>query len=361
MLRRIPYTPLVCLVLLVSLCFLSPSWAVAPDESLDVLLKPNNSNLATSPPLQQGRAKRSNFGLPGPWTGNPYVPALSGISKVKAPPPIMYPAIAPMMGCFLPSPRVGQWQIGAQAIFATVRGQVQWPPNWWQWYGYGGSGYQDWTDFTSNLGLPAHQVIPEVNAKYQFRCNWAVQYSGLGTEIKGGKWIDNWFLFGFQGGGSTPQLWSPGQQIQSRYQFAYQKVGLVYDAVKNCNASLSLFGGWMHTDFRIDANCYNCGWYQSTLSKTMDTAAVGLEFQKCIVTAPNGGTFSCDAKATGMFMDDVAGVDVQVGGRYTIPVNCGRWGYMKGGYRLIDLKKGQQDYAIKTALEGGFVEMGFIF
>jgi hypothetical protein len=111
MLRRIPYTPLVCLVLLVSLFFLSPSWAVAPDESLDVLLKPNNSNLATSPPLQQGRAKRPNFGLPAPWTGNPYVPAPAGISKVKAPPPIMYPAIAPMMGCFLPSPRVGQWQI----------------------------------------------------------------------------------------------------------------------------------------------------------------------------------------------------------------------------------------------------------
>jgi hypothetical protein len=272
---------------------------------------------------------------------------------------MFFPAAAPMIGCFLPTPRVGQWQIGVQAIFANIRAQVQWPPNSTNW-GWGW-GYSEWTDFANNLGLPAHQVIPEVNAKYQFRCNWALQYTGLGTEIKGGKWVDNWFIFGFQGGGGSPQLWSPGQQVQSRWQYSYQKVGLVYDAVKNCKASISLFGGWAHADSRIDANCFNCGNWQSTLSKSIDTAAVGLELQKCMTTAPNGGTFSCEAKAVGMFGDDAAGVDVQVGGRYSIPVNCGRWGYMKGGYRLIDLKKSQNDFAIKTALDGGFVEMGFIF
>ena len=360
MLRRIPYTLLVCLVLLASLCFVSTSWAVNPDDSLDVLLKPNNSNLAANPVVHQTKsAKRSNFGFPAPWTGNPYVQGPSTIRKVQAPPPMFFPAAAPMIGCFLPTPRVGQWQIGVQAIFANIRAQVQWPPNFANWFG--GWGYQDWTDFANNLGLPAHQVIPEVNAKYQFRCNWALQYTGLGTEIKGGKWVDNWFIFGFQGGGGSPQLWSPGQQVQSRWQYSYQKVGLVYDAVKNCKASISLFGGWAHADSRIDANCFNCGNWQSTLSKSIDTAAVGLELQKCMTTAPNGGTFSCEAKAVGMFGDDAAGVDVQVGGRYSIPVNCGRWGYMKGGYRLIDLKKSQNDFAIKTALDGGFVEMGFIF
>jgi len=357
MLRRIPYTPLVCLVLLVSMCFLSPSWAVAPDESLDVLLKPNNTNLAASPAIHQTKAKRPNFGFPAPWAGNPYVPGPSRITKVKALPPTLLPMSAPAMGCFLPMPRPGQWQIGVQGIYARLRGSVQWPRYTWSW----GWGYQEQADFTDSFGLPAHQVIPEVNAKYQFRCNWGLQYSGLWTEVKGGKWVDNWFYFGFQGGGSTPQIWSPGQQIQSRWQHGYQKVGLVYDALKSCKATLSLFGGFMHADDRIDANCYMCGNFQNTFSKSMDTAAVGVEFQKCVATNFNGGTFSCDAKATALFVDDVEGVDVQAGGRYTIPMNCGRWGYMKGGYRLIDLKKGPSDYVLKTALEGGYLEMGFIF
>ncbi len=358
MLRRIPYTLLVCLVLLASSGFLSTSWAVAPDESLDVLLKPNNSNLAAGPVVHQAKAKRSHLGFPAPVAGNPYFQGPLPITKVKALPPNVCAVMGPGIGCFLPMPRPGQWQIGVQGIYARLRGQVQWPPNWGMWFG-GGFGYQDWTDFNDNLGLPAHQVIPEVNARYQFRCNWSIQYSGLGTEVKGGKWIDNWFIFGFQGG--TPQLWSPGQQVQSRWQHDYQKIGLLYDAIKTCKGVLSIFGGYMHADDRIDAGCVNCGWWLNTLSKSMDTAAVGLEFQKCQLTQWNGGTFSCDAKVTAMFVDDVAGVDVQAGGRYTIPMNCGRWGYMKGGYRLVDLKQSQNDYAIKTALEGGYLEMGFIF
>ena len=113
MLRRIPYTLLVCLVLLASLTFLSTSWAVAPDESLDVLLKPNNSNLAAGPVVHQAKAKRSHLGFPAPVAGNPYFQGPSPIiTKVKAPQPSLCAVTAPGVGCLLPMPRPGQWQIG---------------------------------------------------------------------------------------------------------------------------------------------------------------------------------------------------------------------------------------------------------
>ena len=359
MLRRIPYTLLVCLVLLASFGFLSTSWAVAPDESLDVLLKPNNSNLAAGPVVHQAKAKRSHLGFPAPVAGNPYFPGPLPITKVKAPQPGVCAPMAPGIGCLLPMPRPGQWQIGVQGIYARTRGTVKWPR--YAWIMYGGM-YNQNTDLNDSMGLPAHWAIPEVNARYQFRCNWAIQYSALGMEEQGSNWIQDFFFFGWFPGAMTPQLWSPGQMIQTRWQHDYQKIGLLYDAIKSCKGALSIFGGYMHADDRLDAGCLNCGGiWQTSFSKSMDTVAAGLEFQKCQITQWNGGTFSFDAKVTAMFVDDVNGWDVQVGGRYTIPMNCGRWGYMKGGYRLIDLKQGQYDYWLETALEGGYLEMGFIF
>ncbi|MGC8658453.1 MAG: hypothetical protein ACP5U1_05205 [Desulfomonilaceae bacterium] len=356
MLRRIPYTPLVCIVILVSLCLLSTSWAVAPDESLDVLLKPNNSNLATSPVVKQAKAKKSHLGFPAPWPGNPYFQGPPPITKVKAQPSACA-GPAPGFGCLLPMPRPGQWQIGVQGIYARTRGTVKWPRNWWLWGGTFGQN----CDLNDSLGLPAHWVIPEINMRYQFRCNWALQASGLGMEEQGSNWPSDFFYFGWYPGAMTPQLWGPGQVVQTRWQHDYWKIGLLYDALKTCKGALSVFGGYMHADNRIDAGCVNCGWWTTTFSKSMDTIAAGLEFQKCQLAQWNGGTFSCDAKVTGMFADDVNGWDVQVGGRYTIPMNCGRWGYMKGGYRVIDLKQGQYDYWFESCLEGGYLEMGFIF
>ena len=44
-----------------------------------------------------------------------------------------------------------------------------------------------------------------------------------------------------------------------------------------------------------------------------------------------------------------------------IPLNAGRSGYVKAGYRLVELKKSQNDFLLKDALEGGYMEFGFIF
>ena len=125
---------------------------------------------------------------------------------------------------------------------------------------------------------------------------------------------------------------------------------------------MSVFADWVHVDDRVDVTCTVCGLSNSTFSKSTDSAMVGLEVQRCMVTTRNGGTFSCDYKAGVIFGDDVEGYDLEAGGRYSIPLNrAGRWGYVKGGYRAVQLKKSQNDYLLKNTLEGGFVEFGFIF
>ena len=355
MLRRIPSTPLVCLAVFISTILLTASWAAGPDESLDMLLKPNQ--VASVPTAVPHRAKsvraasKSAAVLPG------LLPYPAGISKVKSP-CASYVACLPFLG--LPSPRVGQWEMSAQALFARLRGKIQWP----RYSQYFGNFQWDdsalWPDLTDQLQLPAHQTAGQFMARYQFRPNWGMRFSVLGFEANGGGWpsVNNWigyYVFG-------NQIITYGQQVQSKWKHTYYRLGLVYDAIQTGVAKASVFADWVHVDDRIDLwNVYS-GFYTQTFSQNTDSAIVGLEFQKCLAVMRNGGTFSSDLKGGVIFLDDVEGWDAELGGRYSIPLNAGgRWGYVKGGYRVVQLKKSRSDWVFHNTLEGGFMEFGFIF
>jgi len=261
--------------------------------------------------------------------------------------------------CILPAPLPGQWEIGVQVLFARIGGKILWPrysPYYWGWNWGQGDDFLA-AGFSDRLMLPAHKTLVDFKVRYQFRPNWAVRYSIIPLELSGGGWPDyySWFIFG-------NQLFTGGQPIQSKWQHTYQRLGLIYDAIRTCGMKVSVFADWVHADDRIDVNCTYCGFFTQTFSKGTDAAMVGLEVQRCMMKTRNGGTFSCDYKAGGIFLDDVEGYDVEVGGRYSIPLNGnGRWGYIKGGYRVVDLKKSQSEFLLKNQLEGGFVEFGFIF
>ncbi len=359
MLRRIPSTPLVCLVVFLSTIFLNASWAAGPDESLDILLKPNQAGSAPTVVAHKAKAPRAASKYVVAPVAVPYPPPPPmGITKVKPSMCLPFAVGAPM--CILPAPRMGQWEMSAQAFFASVRGKIAWP-RYSQFNNFQTDDSALWPNLTDQLQLPAHQVVGGFTASYQFRPNWAVRFSVLGFESSGGGLVqqanslNGFFVFG-------NQIFTFGQQIQTKWRHTYGRLGLVYDAIRTCNAKVSVFADWVHVDDRIDVFCSFCGFGNSTFSKNTDAAMVGLQFQKCLVTTRNGGTFSSDCKAGAMFLDNVEGWDVELGGRYSIPLNAGgRWGYLKGGYRFVNLNKSQSDFVFNNALEGGFAEFGFIF
>jgi len=247
--------------------------------------------------------------------------------------------------------------MGVQLIFGRTRGIVAWP----RYTPYLAWGSNNEVNLNDDLGLPAHAVVPEFTARYQFRPNWAFRYSVIGFQFNGGNGT-------FQGGsnglgvtyfGNVPLTW--GLQVSSQWQHTYQTLALVYDALRTCNSALSIYAGWLHTDDRISVNCVTCGFFTGIFSKGGDSGLVGMQLQQCVKTAYNGGTFSLDNRAAVIFGDDAQGWDIQLGGRYSIPLNCGRSGYAKGGYRFVDYKKNQQDFILTNAIEGGFMEFGFIF
>ncbi len=213
-------------------------------------------------------------------------------------------------------------------------------------YGY----YNNEINFTDVLALPVHLPIWEFSARYNFRPNWAFRYSVLGFEATSSGMGNNWLLFGFG--------------INAKWNHYYHRLGLVYDALRSCKAKVSVFADWVHTDDTITANCSVCStsiYGTPKWGKNGDSMIAGLEFQRCVRTFANGGTFSLDCRAGYIFLDNVDGSDLQAGARYSIPLNCGRWGYVKGGYRSVDIKKGENNLVFNQALEGGFMEFGFIF
>ena len=380
MLRRIPATLLVYLVILLPTLFVAASWAATPDESMEILLKPSptsNSPMSAVNEAKPRSSKRTrHVAAYGPNVAAVYPPApamayapgpavycgpspaalfpLPPVSKVRGAAWAGFPCIT---DCILPAPNMSQWEMSAQVIFAALRGKVGFPNSWYGSYGYGGGfwsllfyGYGYYSSdisFTDALGLPGHLPVLEFTARYNFRPNWAFRYSVLGFEATSGG-SNNWYYTGYG--------------MNAKWNHYYHRLGLVYDAIRNCKAKLSVFADWVHTDDTISANCANCGYYgQPKWGKNGDSMIAGLELQRCIRTFANGGTFSCDLSAGGIFLDNVEGSDLSAAGRYSIPLNCGRWGYVKGGYRLVDLKKGETNIYFNQALEGGFMEMGFIF
>ena len=242
-----------------------------------------------------------------------------------------------------------------QAIFARTKGYIAWPR--WNTFNTGNNNNsENRVDFNDGLKLPAHDTLISFTARYQFRRNWGVRYQIMGKDFNGGGTPDEQFQFG---PGNTNINYN--QDVTSNWIHTYNRAELIYDALKNCSSVVSVFAGWMHADDKISLSCRNCGSQQSTFSRSTDSMIAGLEVQRCIKTAFNGGTLSFDHKGGVIFLDDVEGYDLETSLRYSIPLNCGRAGFFRGGYRFTQMKKGTMEYYLEHAIEGGFVEGGFIF
>ncbi|MEW6352031.1 MAG: hypothetical protein AB1646_23520 [Thermodesulfobacteriota bacterium] len=356
MLRRIPATLLVCLAILVAVFAISPAGARTPEESVDILLKPNLAGGAANEDGAGVKARhRARTKAVYPAT-RPLFQAPHGGPIIKVRPPLKYvPCGFGGDVCFLPKPAPGQWDLSLQTFFARTKGSIQYPRDAWWWYGY--YWWDDsWksVDFNDQLNLPAHKVLLQFTARYQFRPSWAIRYSILGDDLNGGGYPQRDFWLG-------DRYFYTVENLTTKWQHRYNRLGLVYDPVKTCSSTVSVFADWVHTDDSLSVTSPYCTYQCFKRSTTGDNAMVGLEFQRCSATAANGGTFSFDGKAGFLFLDDSTGWDVQGGCKYSIPMGRNRWGYVKGGYRNVTINKGTTTYVFNHTFEGGFMEFGFIF
>jgi len=207
----------------------------------------------------------------------------------------------------------------------------------------------------NDLGLDEHHVLWEYSGKCQFRPSWAFFYSIMPIHMDATHIAEHTLYIG--------HLVIPaGTSMKTNWDFVYQKVGLLYQPVFNCSSVVSIRAGWLFNDQKLTIGGGACPFNRcATVDRTRNMVFSGIEVERCIRTMCNGGTLSCDSLVDLGWLDNTFVVDVQAGLRYSVPLNCSRWGYAKGGYRYLNFDEDRNNLRWDTHLEGWFAEMGLIF
>jgi len=346
--RRSTHIILLCMVVC---CSLSSGVFALPNDSIRVVIKPETTYQSPSDlsgswfPDESKPAvvQQASWSRHASVSGFGSVQSLKPVVKCKAPtcPPGALCGPPPRPPCVLPRRGCRQFELSVQAFFARVKGSVHFPSVWF------GMSHPD-VDFNDGLGFPSWETLMEYSAWCQFRPNWAFYYSIMPIHIESHY--------------STPRF--PGTVFNSKWDFIYQRVGILYTPIRTCNGNLSIFGGWVFNDsrLRMDSGNHCAGNSSCALDRTRHMAQTGLELQKCIRTLCNGGTLSCDNRVGISYLDGTVALDVQASLRFSVPMNCGRWGYARGGYRYLNFREDRNDVSVDSVtFEGGFVELGLIF
>ena len=340
------YRSLVCLIFM---AVSQTSFATQSNDSINVIVKPdtlttNFTGTSTDTDMSDNSGSVE------------YVPASARYRRVPAYRPFSkpitkcQPLVAPVMcapptlkpPCIVPKRFPGQFEAAVQVFFASIHGTMKAGP------GVGGIPATE-MDFSDDLGLPVHRTLLEYSAWCQFRPHWAIYYSILPISLKGDQTAPRTLYYR---GLVLPQ----GTRIHTKWDFTYQRVGLVYQAISNCNAVLSIYGSWLFNEQKQQVHSGVCSGQTCTVSRTRQMAMAGVGLQKCIRTKCNGATLSCDNKVNLGFLDNTFVLDVQTGLQFSVPMNAGRWGFVRGGYRLLNFNEDREDLKLNSSFEGGFVK-----
>jgi hypothetical protein len=351
--RKCPYTLLVCLFFL---AIVASHCTAMESDFIDVVINPDSlstntvqssSQLDTGPDTQvsyrQASARhRPNMGYPYP--AGPAKPIVK-CGPTYCPPPMCMPM--KRVGCTLPIRRQGQMELATQVFWANFSGVVRWPA------AVNGVATSE-LDATQDLGLPINNVLLDYSARCQFRPNWTLFYAIMPIHMTGDSVLNKTVYYG-------GWVWGPGTHLRSKWDFVYQRAGIMYQPIISCQATVSLFAGWTYNDQKARVTNGTCHLSQSRVDRTRNMVFGGLELQRCVRTLCNGATLSTDCRGGVNFLDGAFGVDASTSLRFSVPLGMNRWGYARGGYRYLSITEDRTDLRMDAIFQGGFAELGLIF
>lgn len=338
-------TLLVCLVCLVmATATAANAWNFKPaafDENEQYLLVPSSAPAQNNPAVAEApRAKEIYKVKP-----RPIVKCKPAEGAYR--PGTVLDRVGPV--CVLPVTPPKGWELSAEALYVRSKGHVRFVRGNYAWT----SDYMRDVDLNSDLGLPEHQWLGSFSASYRFNPRWSLRYSILPMVMDSSGTTNSTFAFG-------NNTHTSGTTVRSKWERLYHRMGIVYDPIRTISSRVSLFGDYVRINDKlsvIQPGC--CG---DVMDNEFNMAMAGIEFEKCLKTGRFCNTLSIECKAGVAFGDDGVGADMATGLKYSIPMSSGRWGYVKGGYRFMTFKKKSSDVRlVDTAMEGGFVQMGFVF
>ena len=231
--RISPCTVLVCLSILILPVAVG---AQSKQDTIDVIISPPEWRRASFSPHSQSSDQGPEDwqqAATRPIRGIGVSPSARSFAKpiVKCKPPLCPPTgpcgIVPSPPCNLPKRMCGQWELATQVFFARTGGTVRWPA---QVLGVPATE----ADLNDDLGIPKHQTLLEYSAFYQIRPTWAIFYSVMPISLEGTTVPTRTIYYG--------QVPIPANvPLHTKWDFLYQRVGLLYQPILTCNASVSIY------------------------------------------------------------------------------------------------------------------------
>ncbi|MCL5126119.1 MAG: hypothetical protein M1511_16790, partial [Deltaproteobacteria bacterium] len=257
-------------------------------------------------------------------------------------------AFVPHIGC-------KQFQVSAQLWYPTLyRSDVIWGTN-----GTTGAPGGLVTPFgvtplslVDNLNLDRNQYFGVYEGRCQVRPNWGLRFTFMPMMYRTNSNPTSLFIFGnvpYYTFVNTLTIWN-------RYVY---RAELVYDWFHKCNAVSSLFGGYMMIDDNLTISQVNLPNNRSR-SQLLGLYTAGASIER-LIRDIGSATVTTECRASVQFNNDYFGWDAVALGRIYMPMNCGRYGYLEGGYRWFVLETSQPTNYDKSTLAGPTAGVGLIF
>jgi len=250
--------------------------------------------------------------------------------------------------CWLPVPAKGQFVVAPRLFFATLHGKVARGVELT-------GGPSQVIDFDDHLGFKkTGNTIWSIGAMYQFRPRWGLTYSFSPMVIEGTQAPLTGFTF-------MGQTFATGNVLHAKWERYEHRAGLFFDISRSANSMTRLYADWLHLRDRLSLGAAITGGATAvTWDNPKNMAVVGLEFEKCLKNY-RGNTLALTGKGGVAFLDDNVGYEAEAALNYLIPIKTGRYGFVKGGYRYVDLKRDKTNSLFHTTMDGAFLELGFLF
>ena len=276
----------------------------------------------------------------------PIVPSIWGMFSLPG-----FPFLPLSCNTVLPRPGCKQFLFKASLWYAVLQNtNVVWGTD----PGTGLPGTE--IDLHDDLELSYHRYIPEYEGRYQLRPTWGLRYSYMPISYEDRSIVET--VGGFTFGGVD---FAENESILAKWDRKIHSFDLVYSWFNTSWAQSSIYAGYHLYDDRLAVSDKTTG-VMAIRSKGFGLASAGLGIDKVIsVVGTGGGTASIHCKWTCQFLEDYFGWDGEAMMRLSVPMNCGRWGFLEAGWRWMRLEKGKPTDTDKVGLHGIMISAGVIF
>jgi hypothetical protein len=148
-----------------------------------------------------------------------------------------------------------------------------------------------------------------------------------------------------------------GLPILTKWDRLIYRWDIVYDWFQAPHAVSSIFAGYSLYDDKL---AVSDAVGSRTRSRTFGLAFAGGSIDR-VIRNVGCGAASLHCKASVQFLEGYFGWDGIAVGRFSVPMACGRYGYVEAGWRWMALERSQPTDKDKTSLDGLTGAVGLVF